>query len=126
MWKMCGYLRRKAVAPRLRWSFWDRRLRKPRGTEGGLFDSEAGVAVARMRSWMEMTLRRFLYLSMSFSKVGSRALEATYSAEVVLRRMIVAEVMVGLRVAVSLLIVAVAIVGVAEGGGVIVSLGGRL
>lgn len=107
------------MAPRLRWSFWDRRLRKSREAEGGLFDSEVGVAVARIRSWMEMTLRRFLYLSMSFSKVGSRALEATYSAEVVLQRMIVAEVMGGLRVAVSLLTMPVAIVWTAEGGGVV-------
>ena len=44
------------------------------------------VLVARMRSWMAMTLRRFLYLSMSFSKVGSRAREETYSEEVVLDR----------------------------------------
>lgn len=41
---------------------------------------------ARMRSWMAIALRRILYFSMSFSKVGSRALEATYWAEVVVVR----------------------------------------
>lgn len=35
---------------------------------------------------MAMTLKRFLYFSMSFSKVMSLALDATYSAEVVLQR----------------------------------------
>lgn len=38
---------------------------------------------------MEMTLRRFLYLSMSFSNVGSLDLEATYWDEVVLDRTMV-------------------------------------
>lgn len=38
---------------------------------------------------MEMTLRRFLYLSMSFSNVGSLDLEATYWDEVVLDRTVV-------------------------------------
>lgn len=36
---------------------------------------------------MEMTLRRFLYLSMNFSNVGSLNLDATYWAEVVFDRM---------------------------------------
>lgn len=71
------------MAPRLRWRRWDRRLRKSRETAGG---AAALVVVPRMRSCIAITLKRFLYLSMSFSKVGSRFLEATYSAEVVFRR----------------------------------------
>lgn len=78
-----------AVAPRLRWSFWERRLRKSRETEG---EGSVELRAARIRSWMEMTLRKFLYFSMSFSKVGSRALEATYSADVVLERIMVVAV----------------------------------
>lgn len=48
---------------------------------------DAGLELeARMRSCIEMTLRRFLYLSISFSNVASRALDATYRAELVFVR----------------------------------------
>lgn len=55
-------------------------MRKSTETDRGL------ERLARIRSWMAMTLKRFLYFSMSFSKVMSLALDATYSAEVVLQR----------------------------------------
>lgn len=77
---MWGYLRRKAAGPRFRWSLWETRWRKSRETEGGVeFE-------ARMRSCMDMTFSRFLYFSINFSNVGSRNLESTYWAEVVLVR----------------------------------------